>query len=89
MKIIFEGVLYVSAILAALIAIVTALMKCVSWYLEQKKQSAEIKRIKEENELIVLGLSACLDGLSQLGANHTVTTAKNRLDTYINKQAHK
>ncbi len=29
-----------------------------------------------------------VDGLGQLGANHTVPVAKNKLDKHINKQAH-
>lgn len=59
------------------------------WFMKQEKQDVDIKQLKEENTLIVYALSACLDGLEQLGANHTVTDAKNRLDKYINKQAHK
>ena len=52
-------------------------------------QDKDIDKIKEENTLIVFALSACLDGLQQLGANHTVTVAKDKLDKYINKRAHK
>ena len=33
--------------------------------------------------------SACMDGLQRLGANHSVPLAKNKLDKYINQQAHK
>ena len=43
---------------------------------------------RKELTLIVYALSACLDGLGQLGANHTVPVAKDKLDKYINKQAH-
>ena len=43
---------------------------------------------RKEPPLIVYALSACLDGLGQLGANHTVPVAKDKLDKYINKQAH-
>ena len=56
---------------------------------KDQKQDADIQRLKEENCLIVFGLSACLDGLQQLGCNHTVTTAKDKIDKYINQQAHK
>ena len=59
------------------------------WYLKQNVQDKDIDKIKEENTLIVFALSACLDGLQQLGANHTVTVAKDKLDKYINKRAHK
>lgn len=59
------------------------------WYLKQEKQDKDIAHIKEEDTLIVFALSACLDGLQQLGANHTVPIAKDKLDKYINQQAHK
>ena len=48
----------------------------------------DVKHIKEESALICFALSACMDGLIQLGANHSVPTAKEKLDKYINKQAH-
>ena len=59
-------------------------------------EKAEIEKLKLENTkqneeltLVCFGLSACLDGLIQLGCNHTVTTAKDKLDKYINNMAHK
>lgn len=59
------------------------------WVLKQNKQDESIKRMKEENALICYALSACLDGLEQLGANHTVPKAREKLDKYLNVQAHK
>jgi len=70
------------------------------WVLRQEKRSSELEalkehherdlsRIREENTLICFALSACLDGLIQLGANHTVPVAKDKLDKYLNKTAHK
>ena len=52
-------------------------------------QDKDIARLKEENQLICYGLSAALDGLDQLGANHSVPIAKNKLQKYLNEQAHK
>ena len=48
----------------------------------------DIKHLKKENALVCFALSACLDGLQQLGANHTVPIAKEKLDKYLNEQAH-
>lgn len=59
------------------------------WVLKQNKQDESIKQMKEENALICYALSACLDGLEQLGANHTVPKAREKLDKYLNVQAHK
>lgn len=52
-------------------------------------QDKDIARLKEENQLICYGLSAALDGLEQLGANHSVPIEKNKLQKYLNEQAHK
>lgn len=73
--------------------------KVHKWYLKQEEQSEEIahlkekhtedvKRLNKENQLVIYALSACLDGLSQLGANHTVPKAKEALDKHLNAQAH-
>lgn len=49
----------------------------------------EIRMIKDESVILVEGLSACLDGIHQMGANHCVTDAKQKLDEYINVVAHR
>jgi hypothetical protein len=38
---------------------------------------------------LCIAVSACLDGLIQLCANHEVPKAKKALDDYITSQAHK
>ena len=48
----------------------------------------DVVNLKKENRLTMKALMACLDGLSQLGANHTVPTARNELDTWLNDTAH-
>ena len=78
-----------AAVLTAILTLLGALFAVHKWYLKQEKQDRDIVQIKEENTLLVYGLRACLDGLEQLGANHTVPDAKNKLDKYINQQAHK
>ncbi len=87
------------AVLTALGVILGLVLKIHKWVIKQDEQTNQIEalkkhheediaRVKEESTLICEGLSACLDGLIQLGCNHTVPTAKKRLDTYLNKQAH-
>ena len=80
---------------------VFGIFKSVAGYLSSAKERArlqaerniaqdkDIERLKEENQLICYGLSAALDGLEQLGANHSVPVAKNKLQKYLNKQAHR
>ena len=73
--------------------------KVHTWYLHQQQQTKEIEKLRQkhtedtqkinkENQLVIYALSACLDGLSQLGANHTVPKAKQALDKHLNQQAH-
>ena len=55
---------------------------------QDEKHEKEIKKIKSENTLLCYGMLACLDGLEQLGANHSVPEAKNMLHKHLNKAAH-
>ena len=83
------AIITVAGIISALGVIIAVFCKLHKWFLKQEKQDEEIKQIKEEDTLICYALSACLDGLMQLGANHTVPDAKEKLDKFLNKQAHK
>ena len=84
-----DTIVTLAAVIGALGVIFGVIFAVYRWYLKQEKQDKDIACIKEEDTLIVFALSACLDGLQQLGANHTVPIAKNKLDKYINQQAHK
>jgi len=95
-----QTIITFGAFLSAFLFIGGVALKIYNWYLKQQKQDISIeelrkhheedlKRVREENTLICYALSACLDGLQQLGANHTVPLAKDKLDKYLNQQAHK
>ena len=84
-----DTIITIAAVIGALGVIFGVVFAMYRWYLKQEKQDKDIVHIKEEDTLIVFALSACLDGLQQLGANHTVPIAKDKLDKYINQQAHK
>ena len=83
-----ETIIAIAGIITALGAIFGLIFSVYRWYLKQNQQDEEIARIQKENSLICFGLSACLDGLIQLGANHDVTTAKEKLDKHLNQSAH-
>ena len=84
-----ESLKTAAEIISAVAVIFGVVFACYRWYLKQNKQDDDIKAIKEENTLICYGLKACLDGLEQLGANHTVPIAKDKLEKHLNKSAHK
>ncbi len=84
-----DTLITIAAVIGALGVIFGVVFAVYRWYLKQEKQDKDIAHIKEEDTLIVFALSACLDGLQQLGANHTVPIAKDKLDKYINQRAHK
>ena len=90
-----QTIITTAAVIAAIIAIVGYYNKIHDWINHQTEQDKRMDKIeraaateRQESTLIVYALSACLDGLGQLGANHTVPVAKDKLDKYINKQAH-
>ena len=90
-----QTIITTAAVIAAIIAIVGYYNKVYGWVKHQEEQDERMDRIEKEAAserkeltLIVYALSACLDGLGQLGANHTVQVAKDKLDKYSNKQAH-
>lgn len=95
----WHTIITAGSVLGALGAILGSVLKIHKWIIKQDEQTKQIEalrkhheddvhRLKEENCLICFALSACLDGLQQLGANHTVPVAKEKLDKYLNQQAH-
>ena len=87
----------VAAALITLFGIIKSVIKYICSINEKSRiqqernavQDKDISHLKEENRLICYGLSAALDGLEQLGANHSVPTAKTKLEKYLNEHAHK
>lgn len=95
----WQTIITAGAVVSALGLLIGIILKVHKWYLTQnemrkeldelrQKQNNDIKHIKTENTLVFYALSACLDGLEQLGCNHTVPAAKDKIDKYLNQQAH-
>lgn len=84
-----ETIKAVAEMISAVVLIFGVIFACYRWYLKQNKQDEDIKAMKDENALICFALQACLDGLEQLGANHSVPKAKEKLEKHLNKLAHK
>ncbi len=83
-----DTIIKVASVISALAIIASAVTAVIIWYLKLKKQGKDVERIKEEMTLICYCTSATLDGLIQLGVNHSVPVAKEKLDKYINLKAH-
>lgn len=66
-----------------------AIFAAYKWFLKQEKQDKDIKAIKEEQTVLTQGILACLQGLHEQGCNGPVTAAIDRIETHLNKQAHK
>lgn len=77
-----------ASVITALVVIFSAVFTTYRWYLRQEKQDKDIAGLKEEMTLVCYCMSASLDGLMQLGANHSVPAAKDKLEKYINRKAH-
>ncbi len=85
----YSDIISLAALIAALLALVGYYNKIFLWVQKRDRAEAEMKAMKEEQRVLCVALSACLDGLIQLGANHEVPKAKKELDNYIRSQAHK
>lgn len=94
-----QTIITIGGLITAIGLIIGVFVKAHNWYIEQENQGKEIKELREvhmndmngvaeETELICFALSACLDGLQQLGCNHTVPEAKTKLDKFLNNRAH-
>ena len=81
-------ILQLAGLLTALSVIGGVLWAVFKFIRQQKSNKAEIKKIKTEQTVICYGLLACLDGLEQLGANHTVPAARDKLSKHLNQAAH-
>ena len=79
----------VAATITALGVIFGAVFAVYRWFLKQEKQDKDIRWIKEEQTSLTEGLLACLVGWKEQGCNGPVTDAITKIETHLNKQAHK
>ena len=77
-----------AAVVGAIVVLLNYIKKVFGWFERQDKQDKEIKDIKTEQELLTLGVLACLKGLSEQGCDGAVTEAISKIETHINSKAH-
>jgi len=94
-----QNIITASAVIAAIVAIVTWFAKGVRWVDRQKQQDSDIRTLREthnqdmdamkkEQTLLVYGILACLKGLKEQGCNGPVTEAINKIEKHLNQKAH-
>ena len=82
-------IISLAAVVGAAVALINYTNRAFLWLHKTLQQTEDLKAVKEEQRVLCIAVSACLDGLIQLGANHEVPKAKKALDDYIRSQAHK
>lgn len=96
----WQSIITASAIVGAIVALVSYFSKVVRWVDKQSKQDKDIKEIrkhheddmeaiKQEQTLLVYGVLACLKGLKEQGCNGPVSEAISKYEKYLNEKAHK
>lgn len=83
-----QSIITAAALIAAIIALASYVFRVHDWIKKQSGQDAEIKAIKEEQQLLTYGILACLKGLKEQGCNGPVTEAINKIDKHLNDRAH-
>ena len=95
----WQSIITASAIVGAVVALVSYFSKVVRWVDKQSKQDEAInqlrqhheedmKIIKEEQAIIVYGVLACLKGLREQGCNGPVKEAIGKIEEHLNQKAH-
>ena len=82
-------IISIASVITALGVILGVILSVHKWYLKQEKQDDDIKVSKEEQSILTQGVLACLKGLKEQGCDGPVTLAIEKIESYINQQAHK
>lgn len=94
-----QNIITAAAFVAALLALAGYIFKARDWVKKQDAQDGKIqalakhheddmKESRDERQLMIYGLLACLKGLKEQGCNGPVTEAINRIEKHLNQRAH-
>lgn len=95
----WQSIITAGGVVAALVTMVTLLVKFVRWVDHQKEQDKKLEELKQKHEadnetiqkeltLLTYGILACLKGLKEQGCNGPVTKAIEKIEKHINNKAH-
>ena len=77
-----------ASIFSSLVVIFGAIFAIYRFVLRQNEQDKEIKKMKEEQQVVCYGVHACLRGLHEQGCDGPVDDAIVKLEKHLNQQAH-
>lgn len=94
-----QDIITFSALVGAIIAIASYVFKARDWVKKQDAQDEKIAALsrhheedmresREERQLMVYGILACLKGLKEQGCNGPVTETIGMIEAHLNKKAH-
>jgi len=83
-----EKIITLVSVVTAVIALFKYYNKGHKWFMKTEEQETEIADIKEEQEILTIGVLACLKGLHEQGCNGPVTSAIKEIEEHLNKKAH-
>lgn len=89
MVVTWQTIITLGAVISAIVAIFKQYNKAFSFVEHQKEQDADIKSIKEEQEILTRGMLACLKGLSEQGCDGPVSQGIVDIEEYLNRKAHR
>lgn len=84
-----DGIIKAAAVLSALCVFVGGIVAVYKILEGNKRQSAEINAMKEEQTIICYALQGALQGLIEQGCDGPCKDALNMLQKHLNKTAHK
>ena len=84
----WETLIAVAGGLAALTALLGTLFKGYDFVRRQQRQDLLLRAIKAEQQILTLGVLACLKGLKEQGCNGPVTEAIQKIEKHLNARAH-
>lgn len=83
-----QTIVTTASVISALAVIGGVALWVVKFIQRQQRQDAELKAIRKELTMLCYGTTACLRGLKEQGCDGPVTEALDRLEKYLNQQAH-
>ena len=84
-----QTLITMTAVLAAIAALVNYFTRAHNWYLRQETNEKNIAAIQAEQKVLVKGVLACLKGLREQGCDGPVSDAITQLENHLNEEAHK